>query len=51
VLSHEELVEGAYHGFDQISPGASVSRRFFASQVRILRNALVDGATASTDWR
>jgi acetyl esterase/lipase len=36
------VAPGAYHAFDLISPNASVSQRFFASQVRAVRAALVD---------
>lgn len=39
---HEEIVPGAYHAFDLIAPNASVSQRFFASQCRAIRAALVD---------
>lgn len=39
---HEEIAEGAFHGFDQLSPNASVSQRFFASQCRAIRAAIVD---------
>lgn len=39
---HEEIVPGAYHAFDLIAPNASVSQRFFASQCRAIRTALVD---------
>jgi acetyl esterase/lipase len=39
---HEEIAEGAFHAFDLIAANASVSQRFFASQVRALRAALVD---------
>jgi acetyl esterase/lipase len=34
-----EVVEGAFHGFDQVLPGAQVSRAFFGSQVRALQHA------------
>lgn len=39
---HEEIAPGAFHAFDLIAPNASVSQRFFASQCRALRAALVD---------
>lgn len=39
---HEEIAEGAFHAFDMIVPNASVSQRFFASQCRAVRSALVD---------
>ncbi|MCU1640467.1 MAG: esterase/lipase [Nocardia sp.] len=35
-----EVIAGAFHGFDTIAPGASVSRSFFASQCEALRAAL-----------
>lgn len=38
---HEEIADGAFHAFDLIAANASVSQRFFASQVRALRAALV----------
>lgn len=37
-----EIVEGAFHGFDAVLPGAGVSRAFFGSQCAALRAALVD---------
>lgn len=40
VGTHAEIAEGAFHAFDMIVPNASVSQRFFASQVRALRSAL-----------
>ncbi len=39
---HEEIAEGAFHAFDMIAPNAAVSQRFFASQCRAIRSALVD---------
>jgi acetyl esterase/lipase len=39
---HLEVAPGAFHAFDFIAPKASVSQRFFASQCRSLRAALVD---------
>lgn len=39
---HEEIVEGAFHAFDLIAANTSASQRFFASQCRTLRSALVD---------
>ena len=41
---HLEVARGAFHAFDFIAPKASVSQRFFASQCRSLRAALVDSA-------
>ena len=38
----EEIAEGAFHAFDLIAPNATVSQRFFASQCRAIRSALVD---------
>ncbi len=38
---HEEIAPGAFHAFDLIAPNASVSQRFFASQCRALRAALI----------
>jgi acetyl esterase/lipase len=35
-----EVVPGAFHGFDQVVPGAGVSRTFFGSQCASLREAL-----------
>jgi acetyl esterase/lipase len=35
-----EVVEGAFHAFDVVSPRAPVSRGFFASQVTAMRRAL-----------
>ena len=37
-----EVVDGAFHGFDVVSPGAPVSRRFFDAQI-----AAIEGALAS----
>ena len=45
VAVHEEIAEGAFHAFDLIGANASVSQRFFASQCRALRAALVDVTT------
>lgn len=42
VPTHLHVAEGAFHAFDMIVPKASVSQRFFASQCRALRSALVD---------
>jgi acetyl esterase/lipase len=39
-----EIVEGAFHGFDAVSPGAPVSQRFFDVQIDALRSAF--GAAA-----
>ncbi len=39
---HEHLAEGAFHAFDLIAPNTSVSQRFFASQCRAIRSALVE---------
>jgi acetyl esterase/lipase len=36
-----EVVQGAFHGFDQIVPGAGVSKAFFSSQCAAMRSALV----------
>lgn len=36
------VADGAFHAFDMIMPKAGVSQRFFASQCRALRAALVD---------
>lgn len=41
----EEIAPGAFHAFDLIAANASVSQRFFASQCRALRAALVDDHT------
>ncbi|MDO3333969.1 alpha/beta hydrolase [Mycobacteroides abscessus] len=38
----EEVAEGAFHAFDMLAPNTSVSQRFFASQCRAVRAALVD---------
>lgn len=35
-----EVVSGAFHGFDQIVPGADVSKAFFSSQCAAMRTAL-----------
>lgn len=35
-----EVVEGAFHGFDQVLPGKGVSQRFFDAQARALGAAL-----------
>lgn len=37
---HEEIAQGAFHGFDQIADKAPVSVRFFTSQCDHLRDAL-----------
>lgn len=39
---HLEIADGAFHAFDLISPKAAVAQRFFASQCRAVRTALVD---------
>ena len=36
-----EVVEGAFHGFDLIAPGAGVSQMFFRRQCEAIRRALV----------
>lgn len=41
VPTQTEVAAGAFHAFDMIAPSASVSERFFASEVRALRSALV----------
>lgn len=41
-----EVADGAYHAFDFIAPKATVSQRFFASQCRALRSALVENQPA-----
>jgi len=40
VPCHVEVVQGAFHGFDQVLPKAAVSQSFFASQCAGLRAAL-----------
>ncbi|HUB56968.1 MAG TPA: alpha/beta hydrolase fold domain-containing protein, partial [Mycobacterium sp.] len=40
VPCHVEVVQGAFHGFDQVVPKAGVSQSFFASQCASLRAAL-----------
>jgi acetyl esterase/lipase len=40
VPSQVEVVDGAFHGFDQVVPKAAVSQGFFASQCASLRSAL-----------
>ena len=42
---HTEFVAGAYHTFDLVAENAAVSQRFFASQCRAVRSALVDRDT------
>lgn len=42
VSVHVEVADGAFHAFDLIAAKAAVSQRFFASQCRALRAALVD---------
>jgi acetyl esterase/lipase len=42
VVVHEEIAHGAFHAFDLIKPNAAVSQRFFASQCRAVRSALVE---------
>ncbi|OBK30665.1 alpha/beta hydrolase [Mycobacterium asiaticum] len=42
VSVHEEIADGAFHTFDLVAPNASVSQRFFASQCRAVRSALVE---------
>ncbi|MDX1887124.1 alpha/beta hydrolase [Mycolicibacterium sp. 120270] len=39
---HEEIADGAFHAFDLVAPNAAVSQRFFASQCRAIRSALVE---------
>jgi acetyl esterase/lipase len=39
----EHVAAGAFHAFDVIASKTSVSQRFFASQCRAMRAALVDG--------
>ena len=39
---HEEIAAGAFHAFDLIAAKSSVAQRFFASQYRAVRAALVD---------
>ncbi len=34
-----DVVEGAFHGFDAVAPGAPVSRRFFDAQVEAIERA------------
>jgi acetyl esterase/lipase len=41
VPAHVHVAEGAFHAFDLIVPNAAVSQRFFASQCRALRSALM----------
>ena len=41
VRVHEEIAVGGFHAFDLIAPNAAVSQRFFASQCRAIRSALV----------
>lgn len=48
VAVHLEVAEGAFHAFDFIAPKASVSQRFFASQCRSLRAALVEGQPSTS---
>lgn len=45
---HLQVAEGAYHAFDFIVPKAAVSQRFFASQCRSLRAALVENQPSTT---
>jgi acetyl esterase/lipase len=40
VRCNVEVVSGAFHGFDQIVPGADVSKAFFCSQCAAMRTAL-----------
>ncbi len=42
VSVHEEIAEGAFHAFDLIASNTVVSQRFFASQCRAVRSALVE---------
>lgn len=44
VPCHVEVVRGAFHGFDGIVPKARVSRSFFDSQCRALRQAFAPAA-------
>lgn len=39
---HLEVAEGAFHAFDLIAANTSVAQRFFASQCRAIRSALID---------
>jgi len=39
---HEQIADGAFHAFDLIAPNAAVSQRFFASQCRAIRSALIE---------
>lgn len=41
-----ETVEGAFHGFDSVRPGAPITQRFRSSQARALR-ARLDGLASS----
>ncbi|MDW5609720.1 alpha/beta hydrolase fold domain-containing protein [Mycolicibacterium sp. D5.8-2] len=42
VPAETHIAPGAFHAFDLLAPNASVSQRFFASQSRAVRAALVD---------
>ena len=42
VPTHVEIAKGAFHAFEFIATNASVSQRFFASQCRAVRSALVE---------
>ncbi|MBB3604103.1 acetyl esterase/lipase [Mycolicibacterium sp. BK556] len=42
VQVHEQIADGAFHAFDLIASNAAVSQRFFASQCRAVRSALVE---------
>ena len=37
---HLEVVEGAFHGFDELARGTDLTKRFLASQTGFLRSAL-----------
>jgi len=49
VPAHVHVADGAFHAFDLVVPNASVSQRFFASQVQHLRSTL--GAESSARSR
>ena len=41
-----EVVDGAFHGFDSVTPKAQVTKSFFAAQVEFLRQALTQTESA-----
>jgi acetyl esterase/lipase len=43
VACEVDVIDGAFHGFDSIRPGAAVTRAFRASQARALRFGLLKG--------